>query len=487
MKRRKFITNIAGFGALTLVVPQSVFSRTKVSANWHIEQFKDKGLAHFSYAILADKKIIIVDPQRDPQIYYDFAKTHGAEIVGVIETHPHADFTSSHLELHHSVKATIYASSLTKPAYPFSPFDAGKVIKLTDKISLRSLYTPGHAPDHISAVLQEDGKDIAVFSGDALLIGDVGRPDLRDYSKDVAAQRAKLAGLMYHTIHEQFAKLADDVIVYPAHGAGSLCGKSIRDAASSTIGYERLNNYAFQTTDKAAFVKTLLADLPFIPKYFPYDVQLNVKGAPDLGSSIAKIQQLNNDFRPAEGELIIDGRAAALFKNSYLKNAINIQNGGKFETWLGSVIAPEHSFYLVAENQNSLTDLIKKASKIGYELKIKGAFIYDDLGGNKFSEFNASNFDPNDGKYTIIDVRTDKEVKEERIFPNAINIPLQDLNKRISEIPRDKPILVNCASGYRSATGSSIIKNLLPDQQVFDLGPSVTKYEKSDHSETKKN
>jgi hydroxyacylglutathione hydrolase len=477
MKRRKFI-NVAGIGALTLVASQKVFGKSaKETGKWHIEQFKDKGLAHYSYAVLVDDKIIIIDPERNPQIYYDFAQKNNAKIIGVIETHPHADFASAHLEIHNHLGATIYASSLTKPAYPFTPFDEGNVIKLSDEVSLRSVFTPGHAPDHVSAVLQENNKDIAVFSGDSLLIGDVGRPDLRDYSNNVLAQRQRLAGLMYHTIHQKFAKLDDEVIVYPAHGAGSLCGKAMRDAPSSTIGYEKLHNYAFEPRSEEDFVKLLLSDLPFIPQYFPYDVGLNVQGVPDIKTGLAGVNILAKNYDIDPDALIIDGRNADVFKNSYLTGAINVQDSGKFETWLGSIVPSTTPFYLIAANDNDLSVLITKTAKIGYESKIAGAFVYDDVNGNKFTAFNTAAFNPDSGNYTIIDVRTDKEVKEDPIFKNAINIPLQDLNARIAEIPTNKPILVNCASGYRSAAGSSIIKKYLPNQQVYDLGKAVTQYD----------
>lgn len=462
-----------------MISSQKVFAgRQDDGKSWHIEQFTDKGLAHFSYAIIADKKIILVDPQRNPQIYYDFAKANAATIIGVIETHPHADFASSHLQIHTEARAAIYTSSLTKPAYPFTPFDEGAVIHLTNDLILRSMYTPGHAPDAISAVLQERGKDIAVFSGDALLIGDVGRPDLRDYSNNVQAQRQRLAVMMYHTVHEKFARLADDVIVYPTHGAGSLCGKAIRDAPSSTIGYERRNNYAFAERREKEFVDLLLKDLPFIPKYFPYDVGLNVHGVKDFKKATAAVKILPDNYHPDADSLIIDARPAEVFKRSYLPNAINLQNAVKFETWLGSVVAPGSLFYLVAETKNELSRLIEKAAKIGYEPYIQGAFVCSGTGDKKFDAFDNNTFVPDNGKYTIIDVRTEKEFKEEPIFDSAINIPLQELSSRIADIPKGKPVLVNCASGYRSAAGSSLIKKYLPDQLVFDLGTNFIRYEK---------
>ncbi len=477
MERRKFIFNMAGLSILSLVTPNKLFSKTVASSsNYVIEQFENKGLAHFSYAVMADNKVVVIDPERNPQIYYDYAQKNNARIIGVIETHPHADFASSHLEIHQKLKVPIYSSSLTKPEYPGTAFDEGRTLKLSDNVGLRSIYTPGHAPDHISVVLYENGKDIAVFSGDSLLIGDVGRPDLRDFSKNTDAQRQRLAEMMYNTIQEKFAKLEDDVIVYPAHGAGSLCGRSIRKAASSTIGYEKQHNHAFEKRTKAEFVSLLLSDQPFIPKYFPYAVDLNIKGAPDVKSSLAKIKYLPKNYQPDAKALIIDTRPATAFKASYLTNAINIQGGGAFETWLGSIVAPNAEFYLVAADEVSLQSAIKKAASIGYESKIKGAFVYDATNGNQFTAFNKSTFNPEENKYTYLDVRTTKEVNETTVFRNSINIPLHELSQRLSEIPTGKPILVNCASGYRSATASSILKKLLPDAQIYDLGAAVVDY-----------
>src|SRR5690606_7246937 len=233
-----------------------------------------------------------------------------AKITGIIETHPHADFASAHLEMHKRLNVPIYSSSLTEPGYPATAFDDGEFIKLTENVGLRSLYSPGHAPDHISVLLFENVKDIALFSGDSLLIGDVGRPDLRDFSNNIESQRQKLAEMMYDTIHEKFAKLGDDVLLYPAHGAGSLCGKSIRNAASSTIGYEKQHNYAFEKRTKSEFVNLLLSDQPVIPKYFPYSVDLDIKGAPVLASSLASIPRLPKDYRPETDAMVIDSRPA---------------------------------------------------------------------------------------------------------------------------------------------------------------------------------
>ena len=476
MERRHFMVKLAGLGILSGVNPYNMISQTTAADNYMIEQFEDKGLAHYSYAVVAGKKMIVIDPQRDPQAYYDFAKKNNVVIVGIIETHPHADFVSAHLEMQKKLNVPIYASSLTKPKYAATAFDDGNIIPLTLQVGLRSMYTPGHAPDHVSAVLVDSGRDIALFSGDSLLIGDVGRPDLRDFSKDVQAQRERLAEMMYETVHQKFAKLADSVTVYPAHGAGSLCGKSIRKAASSTIGYEKQHNYAFEKRTKEQFVSLLLADQPFIPKYFPFDVKLNMQGAPELKNSLSRIKHLTKNHQPKPQDLVIDTRLAANFKASHLPNAINIQGGGSFETWLGTLVAPDTEFYIIGGDQPSLDIVIKKSAGIGYEARIKGAFIYDATNGTKSDPFDAGKFNASDDSYTILDVRTDKEAKQKPAFENSVNIPLQDLSDRLSEIPTDKPILVHCASGYRSATASSILQKNLPKATVYDLGAAIGQY-----------
>jgi hydroxyacylglutathione hydrolase len=477
MERRNFVFNLAGLGFFSLGSNfKSIGMTLQNSANYIVKQFEDKGLAHFSYAIMAGKNVIIIDPQRDPQVYYDFAKKNGASIIGIVETHPHADFVSSHLEFHQNLNVPIYASSLTKAKYSLTPFDEGQLIKLTDRIGLRSMYTPGHAPDHIAAVLYEEGKDKMVFSGDSLFLGDVGRPDLLDYSSESEKQRKNLAEMMYDTIHQKFAKLDDDVIIYPSHGAGSLCGKSIRKAASSTIGYEKQSNYAFEKRTKAEFVSLLLSDQPFIPKYFAHDVHLNNQGAPAYKPSLDQIKQLPKNYQPENNELIIDTRTSQAFQGSYITQAINIPATGPMETWLGSLVAPVSKFYLIANDDAGLQVALKKAASIGYEGNILGTIVYDALNGDKLAAFDKKSFRPEENKYTYLDVRTEKEAKNQPVFKNSLNIPLQELSSRLSEIPTSKPVLIHCGSGYRSATAASILKQQLPSIHVYDMGATVTQF-----------
>ncbi|WP_353719031.1 MBL fold metallo-hydrolase [Dyadobacter sp. 676] len=478
MERRNFVKNLACLGVASAVPFHRILGRTVFSsAQYEIEQFEVKGLAHFSYAVRAGARVIVIDPQRNPAVYYDYARKKYAEITGIIETHPHADFVSAHQEMQKKLNVPVYASSLTQAKYRKTAFDDGNAIKLSDNVTLRSLYTPGHAPDHISVVLAEDGRDKVVFSGDALFIGDVGRPDLREFSKKTEAQRQRLAEMMYDTVHNKFAKLADDVVVYPAHGAGSLCGKSIRKALSSTIGEEKQSNYAFETRPKEEFVKLLLSDQPFIPAYFKYDVELNMAGAPELKSGLAAVRRLARNYRPEANATVIDARPANLFKASYIPDAVNIQgDGAGFVTWLGTIVHPDTTFYLVAQDEQALQTALEKTALIGYESKVKGAFTYDAKDGEQFAAFDRAGFDPKANRYTYVDVRTTREAQQTPLFENALNIPLQDLEKRLSEIPTDKPILVSCASGYRSATASSLLRKRLPDAKVYDLGPDVAEY-----------
>lgn len=444
--------------------------------NYHIKQFKDKGLAHFSYAVLVNEKVILIDPARDPQPYYDFAAEKKANIMGIIETHPHADFVSSHNEIRDTVGATVYVSEMVGADYPHQAFDEGDEIDLGSGIKLKALHTPGHSPDSISIILSEQGKDQAVFTGDTLFIGDVGRPDLRERAGKLQAKREELAKSMYHSTREKLMKLEDDVVVYPAHGSGSLCGRSLSEASSSTIGQEKMSNYALQEMSEEEFVKVILEDQPFIPKYFPYDVALNKQGAPKYQESLKKVERIATNFKPEAGAIIIDGRPSDDYNMSHLPGSFNLMNGEKFETWLGSIISPDEAYYLIAGDEGALDVLIQKAGKIGYELLIKAAFVYTAQDGETSEKFNKKSFTEKPDAYTILDVRNASEVKSALLFDSAINIPLHELRERVNEVPTDKPIVVHCAGGYRSAAGSTIVQKYLDGQKILDMSETINEF-----------
>jgi hydroxyacylglutathione hydrolase len=450
-----------------------------------IEQFEDKNLSHFSYAILSEynREIVLIDPSRDPKPYYDFAQENEAKITGVIETHPHADFVSSHLQIQQETGAKIFASKLMNPDFAIVAFDEGAVLEF-GKLKLKAMNTPGHSPDSISVVLEHDGTDKAVFTGDTLFIGDCGRPDLREQAEDLDLKREELAKKMYSSLRNKLMLLDDDLTVYPAHGAGTLCGKALSTAHSSTIAAEKATNWSLQDMSESEFVLALTADQPFIPKYFPYNVDLNKKGAAPLKESLGKvvlgqsIDDLEKALRLDPQITIIDTRNSVAYKKKHLKNSINIMDGDKFETWLGALVAPGNLFYLAGVDKDSLTVLMERTAKIGYEVFIEEAFVLD-FGQEASAELNFEDFKEHPSAYTIVDVRHETEAESQPAFDGSINIPLPELDKRLNEIPTDKPIVVHCAGGYRSAAGSSLLENKLK-VNVFDLGDRIKDFIESD-------
>ena len=448
-----------------------------------IKQWEDKNLAQFSYGILCDceKKLVLIDPSRDPQPYLDYAKENDAAIIGIIETHPHADFISSHLELSNLTGAPIYTSSLVDAGYKHTSFDEGNTIEL-GKIKLTALHTPSHSPDSISILMKHDDKQHAVFTGDTLFIGDCGRPDLREGAGNLRVARLELAKSMYHTLRDKLIPLNDDVVLYPAHGAGTLCGKGLSEANSSTMGRQKQTNWSLQPMTEEAFVKSLLSDQPFIPAYFPYDVEVNRKGAAPFKQSVEAVtigpavKDENDVARLDKAIAIVDARKENEYKKGHLPNSINLMEGAKFETWLGSIIKPEEPFYLAGGSKEQLQKLIERAAVIGYEPQIKEAFV---LAYATVSEplIDVEAFKEDPDAYTIVDVRNGAEVKETKVFKNSISIPLPEVRNRVSEIPTDKPIVVHCAGGYRSAAGSSIIKSSLNGKvKVFDLSEAIKQF-----------
>ncbi|WP_072765458.1 MBL fold metallo-hydrolase [Arenibacter nanhaiticus] len=436
-----------------------------------IKQFEYKPLAHYSYAIVSDGKMAVIDPERDPKQYYDYAKAKNATIVAIIETHPHADFVSSHLEIHQKTGATIYNSEKLGADYPHTSFDDNDHIIL-GKIRLSAINTPGHSPDSITVVATE-GEKTALFTGDTLFIGDVGRPDLREKAGNTTAKRLELAEMMFHTIQTKFTALPDDALVYPAHGAGSLCGKNLSEANSSTLGNERMGNWAFKENSKQDFINTLLDSQPFIPSYFGYDVDLNKSGAPNL---IPALEEVPFNARTEASGLIVDIRAKEDFKKGYLKGSINIQavsEEDKFETWLGAIIMPKEAFTLVIDQAKNRYKLLHRVAKIGYEKQLKQVITLADGNLEKSATLDLADFRKHPEKYTIVDIRNKSEVEEGKIFKSAISHPLNELRTTAQDIPTDRPIVVHCAGGYRSAAGSSVLQQILTGPIIYDLSDDV--------------
>lgn len=439
-----------------------------------IKQFEYKPLAHYSYAIVSNGEMAVIDPERNPMQYYAFAQEHEAKIVAVIETHPHADFVSSHLQIHQETGATIYHSKMLGADYEYQPFDEGDSIQIGD-ITISARNTPGHSPDSITVVAEQAGK-MALFTGDTLFIGDVGRPDLREKAGNMTAKRQELAEMMYDTIQNKFKEFPDGALVYPAHGAGSLCGKNLSSDNSSTMGNERMGNWAFKPQSKEEFVGTLLDSQPFIPSYFGFDVDTNRRGPENLRTSVAKVPF---KFNTSVDGLIVDVRDEVVFKRGHLPGSINIMavsENSKFETWLGAIVEPNEPFSIVLDKPEDLDMVLERVAKIGYEKQVKLVLTIDESQLVHSNKLDLSDFKHNKDGYTIVDIRNQSEVEEGKFFENAINIPLNDLRKSIDQIPMDKPLIVHCAGGYRSTAGSSILEKLVDKVPVYDLGENVNDF-----------
>ena len=441
-----------------------------------IEQLYDYGLAHGSYVIISNGEAAVVDTARDPQPYLDKINELGAKLKYIIETHPHADFVSSHLELSKLTGAPILVSTLLGAEYDFTPFDDGTEVKLGNVI-LKSLHTPGHSPDSISILaIDENGKEHSIFTGDTLFVGDVGRPDLREEVGAIQQSREDLARDMFHSTRNKIMTLQHNVIVYPAHGAGSLCGKNLSSDLTSTIGKELESNYALQNHDVDSFVKILTDDQPFVPKYFGYDVNMNKKGAPNYMESVNAVKRADTFLSNEKGLLVIDSRPQDQYKAGFFEGSINIPNDLKFETWVGSLVAPTERFYLVATNEEEREELIRKLAKIGYELLIETA--YSTLGNNNKSIelIDLDAFKSNKEAYNVVDVRNVGEYKDGAFINGAKNFPLPNLREEWQNIDISKPVIVHCKGGYRSAIATSILHQNLKGAKIYDLSFAIEEF-----------
>ncbi|MDT0676632.1 MBL fold metallo-hydrolase [Autumnicola musiva] len=443
----------------------------------NIKQFKDDPLAHYSYAIVSDGKMALVDPARNPMPYYRYAEEQKVKIVAVFETHPHADFISSHLQIHQQTGAHIYVSEMVDAGYKHKSFDEGDSFKM-GSITFKAINTPGHSPDSITVVAENDDK-MALFTGDTLFIKDVGRPDLREDSGNKKAKRIDLAKKMYHSIQEKFKNFPDEALIYPAHGAGSLCGKNMSSDSSGTLGNERQGNWAFNEQTEEEFVEEILKDQPFIPNYFGYNVDINNSGAENVQKTMAvanfhlMVTEVEKDI------LVIDTRDEKLFKNGHLPNSFNIMarsEKDKFETWLGAIVKPKEAFYLVLESVEKFDEVLERVAKIGYENQLKGIVTLSAEVSEKNDKFNLKDFRKNKSSYTIVDIRNNSELEDGKIFEEAFTVPLNELRDEAHQIPSHKPIVVHCAGGYRSAAGSSILANKFEHTKIYDLGEDIKEF-----------
>lgn len=435
------------------------------------KQFYLNCLAHASYLIGDEetRTAAVVDPQRDIERYLEFAAEHKLQIKHVILTHLHADFIAGHLELRDRAGATIYLGAKAQAEYRFTPLADGSVIEF-GRVRLKALETPGHTPESISILVYDlDRSGIepyAVLTGDTLFIGDVGRPDLR---ASLGWSATDLGSLLYDSLQSKLLPLPDASLVYPAHGAGSLCGKAISKETISTIGDQRRLNYALQPMSKKAFIELVTADQPEAPPYFVYDAVLNSKERPTLDESLERnLKPLALDTVLAlqkEGAQILDTRDADEFGAAHLAGSINIGLGGQYATWAGTMLDHEHPIVIIAapgrENESAV-----RLGRIGFD-NVAGylqnglqsleprpdlvAFV-ERLSPQFAAELIASSQAP-----LAVDVRAPRE-REQKYIGGSLSMPLNHLVRDLKALPKDRALLVYCAGGYRSSIAASLLK-----------------------------
>ncbi|MDH6194797.1 hydroxyacylglutathione hydrolase [Mycobacterium frederiksbergense] len=425
-------------------------------------------LSHASYLIGDEStgRAVVVDPQRDVSEYLADAEKLGLHIELVIETHFHADFLSGHLELAEAAGATIVYSSVASPEFDFMGVEDGQRYSLGE-VTLEFRHTPGHTPESMSIVVYEHADDTepyGVLTGDTLFIGDVGRPDLL---ASIGFTRDELADKLYHSLHEKLMTLPDSTRVFPAHGAGSACGKNLSTERSSTMGDQKLSNYALRAPDKKSFIELVTEGQPPAPGYFVYNAILNRKDRAlldeDAMPSALDYRQMTEAVNA--GAMLVDGRGPEEFALGHLRNAINIGLDGRYAEFAGSVIKPDVDIVLITDTGQELEGK-NRLARIGFDRVVgyldapeRAMFEHRDQ-VQVASRLTAQAFTERAGEVhdlQIVDVRNPGET-EAGMVPGAVNIPVGQLPDRIAELDPNRPTVVYCAGGYRSSVAASLLR-----------------------------
>lgn len=431
----------------------------------YVEQLYTGCLAEAAYYIESDGEAAIIDPMREIEPYLEMLEKRGAKLKYVLETHFHADFVSGHLDLAKQTGAKLIFGPTASPNYSSYIAEDGERFEL-GKIEIQVLHTPGHTMESSTYLLiDENGKDHAVFTGDTLFIGDVGRPDLAVKSD---LTKEDLAGLLYESLQNKILPLADEVIVYPAHGAGSQCGKNLSSETVSTIGEQRKFNYALQPMTKAQFVEVVTDGIADPPAYFPENARINREGYQNIDEVLKRnLTPLPLDkFEGAinKGALVLDTRHENLFEKGSLKYSVNIPLNGQYAVWVGSLIPIDREIVLITEPGKEHESVLRLA-RVGFENVLgylEGGVETWEKSGKAVQ--TVTSIEPEDmlkyadSGYEILDVRRSTEAETEHVS-GAINISLIDLENRLEELDKDGKYLVHCAGGYRSMIAASILTN----------------------------
>jgi glyoxylase-like metal-dependent hydrolase (beta-lactamase superfamily II)/rhodanese-related sulfurtransferase len=430
----------------------------------HFEQFYLNCLAHASYMLASEGEAVVIDPQRDVDIYLQVAKEQNLQIRHIFETHLHADFVSGHKELAARTGAKIYIGAAANARFPHVALRDGFELQV-GKLRIKALETPGHTPESVCLVVTDEERSArpwAVFTGDTLFIGDVGRPDL---SPTQTPQQ--LAGLMYDSLHNKLMILPDDVIVYPAHGAGSLCGRNMRADKSSTIGIERLTNYALQIKTRDEFVQQLTTHLPSRPEYFSQDAEINRSGAAPL-TDLAPLSSLAaQDVKSllAEDVPVLDVRTGDEFAAGHISGSINIALSGQFASWAGSVFGLNARPVLVAATEDQVNEARMRLARIGIE-DVRG-YLAGGIDAWRNAGFSLKATaqmtveelrNALDGAgLQVLDVRREGEWQAGHLA-EATWHALDYFRAQLPELDPDSPVAVHCKSGYRSMIACSMLE-----------------------------
>lgn len=419
------------------------------------KQFYLGCLSHASYYLGSEAEAAIIDPQRDVQQYLDEAEANGQKIKYVIETHSHADFVSGHLELAERTGAEIIYGQRANTKFPTLKVKDGDELNV-GKIDLKFLETPGHTPEGITILAQYEGEPLKMFTGDTLFIGDVGRPDLIG---SVGFTAEDMGAMLYDSLHNKILPLADDTEVYPAHGAGSLCGKSLSKETWSTLGNQRQFNYALQPMTKEEFIKIVAENQPEVPAYFPKSAAKNLEGSGSL-KDLPKPKALSSEEVSNFDGVVIDVRKNTEFGEGHIPNAINIGLGGQFASWAGTLITIGTSVAIAAETQDQVDEAVIRLARVGIE-SVSGFVFMQDYPGETSTVDQVSVEKVNDelsNDIQFVDVRRAAEHANGHAV-QTINIPLDKLPKELDSLDPGKPTYVICQSGYRSSLGTSILEN----------------------------
>ena len=430
----------------------------------YFEQFYLGCLAHASYLLASEGEAVVVDPQRDVELYLKAAEDHGVVIRHIFETHLHADFVSGHRELAARTGAKIYMGAESGAAFEHVPVSDGYELKF-GKASIRVLETPGHTAESICLVVTDDeksGAPWAVLTGDTLFIGDVGRPDLSPRHTPV-----QLAGLLYDSLHQKLLALPDNVLVYPAHGAGSLCGKNMRAERSSTIGTERLTNYALQIKSREEFVQQLTSNLPARPEYFAKDAEINRTGATALSElpPLRAIAPSDLAGMLKDGEMALDVRPCDEFAVAHVPGSVNIALSGQFASWAGTVLGLTAHPVLIASTDQQVEEARLRLARVGIEALdgylAGGVAAWRDAGlpVSTVAQVTVNELEEqlHGGKVQVLDVRRAPEWEGAHI-EDATWWPLDNFKVSPPEIDHEIPLAVHCKSGYRSMIASSLLQ-----------------------------